>query len=238
MGLMSTLLQPVYAGVGSILMPPSAFLQRPARWLSAITKYRATTSGGPNFAYDLCLRRIGEEERAAFELSSWRMAFSGAEPVRAETIERFSRSFEGCGFRRASFYPCYGLAEATLFVTGGSTDDEPISVAFDREALARRARRLRPRTISRTPQRSLAAVVPGWASTRISSIRRPSQPAAAGAVGEIWLAGESMTSGYWNRSQDDSHVVIDAPGGKRMRYLRTGDLGFFYDGAALYRRAG
>ena len=100
-------------------MSPTAFLQRPARWLEAISRYRATTSGGPNFAYELCVNKITEEQRASLDLSSWSVAFNGAEPVRSETLERFAATFAGCGFRREAFQPCYGLAEATLIVSGG-----------------------------------------------------------------------------------------------------------------------
>src|SRR6185437_6246733 len=111
--------QPLYAGVPCILMSPVAFLQRPLRWLQAISRYQATTSGGPNFAYELCMRKIRPEDRSGLDLSSWRVAFNGAEPVRLETLNRFAAQFADCGFRREAFVPCYGLAEATLFVSGG-----------------------------------------------------------------------------------------------------------------------
>ncbi|HEV7786252.1 MAG TPA: AMP-binding protein, partial [Thermoanaerobaculia bacterium] len=119
MGLIGNVLQPLYVGARCILMSPVTFLQRPVRWLEAISKYRATTSGGPNFAYELCVRKIGEEDRARLDLSTWNVAYNGAEPVRAETLERFASAFAASGFRREAFYPCYGLAEATLFVAGG-----------------------------------------------------------------------------------------------------------------------
>jgi acyl-CoA synthetase (AMP-forming)/AMP-acid ligase II len=119
MGLIGNVLQPLFAGVPCILMSPVAFLQRPLRWLQAISRYQATTSGGPNFAYELCMRKIRPEDRAGLDLSSWRVAFNGAEPVRLETLNRFAAQFADCGFRRAAFVPCYGLAEATLLVSGG-----------------------------------------------------------------------------------------------------------------------
>lgn len=118
MGLIGNVLQPLYLGASCILMSPVHFLQKPARWLSAITRYRATTSGGPNFSYDLCVRQVTEAQRASLDLSAWAVAFNGAEPVRAATLDRFSDRFQDCGFRRRAFYPCYGLAEATLLVTG------------------------------------------------------------------------------------------------------------------------
>src|SRR5205085_12652421 len=134
--LIGGIVQPLYGGFPVVLMPPIAFLQRPVRWLQAISRYQATTSGGPNFAYDLCLRRIPPDERANLDLSSWRVAFNGAEPVRAETLARFGDAFGGCGFRRTAFYPCYGLAEATLLVAGGDAAASPAVRAFDAAALA------------------------------------------------------------------------------------------------------
>src|SRR6185295_17552142 len=119
------------------LMSPYAFLQRPLRWLQAITRTRATSSGGPNFAYDLCVRRITDEQLAALDLSSWDLAFNGAEPIRHETLDAFTRKFAPAGFHSEAFYPCYGLAEATLIVSGGVRDADPVVAGFDREALER-----------------------------------------------------------------------------------------------------
>jgi len=118
MGLIGNLLQPLYLGATAVLMPPMAFLEKPVRWLKAISNYRANTSGGPNFAYDLCCRKVTAEQMQALDLSAWTLAFNGSEPVRAVTLERFAEKFAGCGFRRESFFPCYGLAEATLYVSG------------------------------------------------------------------------------------------------------------------------
>ena len=119
MGLIGGILQPVYAGFPCVLMSPAAFMQRPVRWLNAISRYGATTSGGPNFAFDLCVRKVSAEDRERLDLRSWRVAFNGAEPVRAETMRRFAETFAPCGFDARAFYPCYGLAEATLMVSGG-----------------------------------------------------------------------------------------------------------------------
>ncbi|MGB8510245.1 MAG: AMP-binding protein, partial [Pyrinomonadaceae bacterium] len=122
MGLIGNVIQPLYLGARCVLMSPVAFLQRPLRWLDAISRFRAATSGGPNFAYDLCVRKTTPEQRASLDLSSWTTAFNGAEPVRPESLERFAEAFEVAGFRREAFYPCYGLAEATLIVSGGTGD--------------------------------------------------------------------------------------------------------------------
>ena len=126
MGLTNGIIQPVLEGRQCYLMPPQSFLQRPVRWLQAISRYRATISGGPNFAYELCTRRITPEQRETLDLSSWDVAYNGAEPVRADTLKRFAATFASCGFRPRFFYPCYGLAEATLMVSGGPLNDEPI----------------------------------------------------------------------------------------------------------------
>ncbi len=131
MGLIGGILQPLYVGRPNVLMSPMSFLQKPYRWLSAITRFRGTTSGGPNFAYDLCVRKITPEQRKTLDLSSWRVAFNGAEPVRAETLDAFTEAFAPCGFRREAFYPCFGLAEATLIVSGGYVLDPPVVRAFD-----------------------------------------------------------------------------------------------------------
>ncbi len=119
MGLIGGVIQPLYGGFPVTLMAPADFLRRPLRWLQEISRTRATTSGGPNFAYDLCVRKTTPEERRQLDLSSWQAAFNGSEPVRAETMENFARAFAPAGFRREAFHPCYGLAEATLIVTGG-----------------------------------------------------------------------------------------------------------------------
>ena len=119
MGLIGGLLQPLYAGFPVVLMTPGAFIQRPRRWLEAVSRYRATTSGGPNFAFELCVERVPPDQLDGLDLSSWRVAVAGSEPIRAETLERFSQAFAPAGFRREAFFPSYGLAEATLLVSGG-----------------------------------------------------------------------------------------------------------------------
>ncbi|HEU4455647.1 MAG TPA: condensation domain-containing protein, partial [Longimicrobium sp.] len=136
MGLIGGILQPLYSGYPVWLMSPVAFLQRPMRWLEAVSRHRATSSGGPNFAYELCLQKATPEEVAALDLSTWELAFNGAEPVRAETLERFARVFGACGFRREAFFPCYGLAEGTLMATGSARREAPLVVRVRADALA------------------------------------------------------------------------------------------------------
>jgi acyl-CoA synthetase (AMP-forming)/AMP-acid ligase II len=136
MGLIGGMLQPVYLGARCILMAPNSFLQQPYRWLSAISRYKATTSGGPNFAYEQCLRKISVEEGENLNLASWKVAFNGAETVRDRTLVRFAERFAKVGFRSSSFVPCYGLAEATLFVSGHVSNEAPVVLDLDSEKLS------------------------------------------------------------------------------------------------------
>src|SRR6266545_3072903 len=218
MGLVGNLLQPLYCGGHCVLMSPVAFLQRPRRWLEAIARYRATTSGGPNFAYELCVRKIGPAQRTGLDLSSWRVAFNGAEPVRAETLERFADAFAPCGFRREALYPCYGLAEATLFVTGGTPGAALRLQAMDAAAPG-------------------ARVVVGcgrpWLGQRII-IADPEtgRELPAGRVGEIRIAGPSVARGYWGRPEE-TRLTFVSGNGPEERCLCTGDLGFL-DGGELF----
>ena len=204
MGLIGNVLQPLYAGARCILMSPMSFLQRPLQWLQAITRYRATTSGGPNFAYDLCVRKANAEDLATLNLSSWSVAFNGAEPVRQETMDRFAETFAPCGFRREAFRPCYGLAEATLLVT----------VARDRVV------------------EDDAVVGCGEGTNQTILIVDPETRLERGpeAVGEIWISGPSVAAGYWKRPEETASTfaarLADTGEGP---FLRTGDLGFMKD---------
>jgi acyl-CoA synthetase (AMP-forming)/AMP-acid ligase II len=200
MGLIGTVLQPLYVGARAILMSPLAFLQKPLLWLDVISRYRATTSGGPNFAYDLCVRKVSPADRAGLDLSSWEVAFNGAEPVRAETLDRFAAAFAPCGFRRAAFFPCYGLAEATLFVSGGSKAAAPVVATVAAAELEKGRVALVPpeqpggrRLVSSGPPRrqQLAVVDP-----------ESGRPCPEDRVGEIWIAGGSVARGYWRRPEE------------------------------------
>ena len=155
MGLIEGVLEPAYAGYPAYLMAPAAFLQRPVRWLRAITRYRATNSGGPNFAYDLCTKKITSAQREELDLTSWRVAYNGAEPIRAETLTAFRDRFEPAGFRWRSFYPVYGLAEATLLVASGRRADEPAIHEADAGSLARGLLR-RPTELASMPRTLVA----------------------------------------------------------------------------------
>jgi 8-amino-7-oxononanoate synthase len=238
MGLIGGILQPIYASVPTTLMAPATFLQQPFRWLEAISKYRATTSGAPNFAYDLCVERIGADERRTLDLSSWRTSFNGAEPVHAETLSRFTETFAPCGLRPDVLLPCYGLAEGTLLVAGGPARRRAQSVIVDRARLENGE--LRPAAERDT---NAVALVPSGtpASELTVAIVDPDTalPCADGQVGEIWVAGGSVGVGYWNRADATAaafhgklaaRTAADGPGAKPKTFLRTGDLGVIAGG--------
>jgi natural product biosynthesis luciferase-like monooxygenase protein/amino acid adenylation domain-containing protein/FkbM family methyltransferase len=225
MGLIGAVLQPLYVGAFCVLMPPLAFLQQPVRWLRAISRYRACTSGAPDFAYELCARKIPPEQREGLDLSSWRIAFNGAEPVRAGTLERFAAAFAPHGFRPEAFFPCYGLAEATLLVTGeaGSAPDVRAFQGLDGErpvAVEESAERARRLVSCGPPRQEVAIADPETGAER-----------AAGEVGEIWVSGPSVAHGYWGRPEESEKTFHARLAGRPgPGFLRTGDLGFLLDG--------
>lgn len=222
MGFMVGVLQPLYAGIRAVMMSPASFLQRPARWVEAISRYRATTSGGPNFAYDLCARKVTAEDVAALDLSSWSVAFNGAEPVHAETLERFASRFEPYGFRRAALYPCYGLAEATLIVTGGRKKSLPIikQVEATETHEVDTKVKLMVGCGGTLPGERVIVVDP----TSLTELK-------VGQVGEIWVSGPSMAQGYWNRPEEtDRTFKAFLSNTGEGPFLRTEDLGFIEDG--------
>ncbi len=216
MGLMGGIIQPLYAGFPAILMAPLDFLRQPVRWLRAMSHYRATASSGPNFAYDLCVSQIALHERVNLDLSSWQAAFNGAEPIRADTLERFTAAFAPCGFRRSTFYPCYGLAESTLIVSGAPLQSPQANAS----ALADPA----PRSLV-----SSGRPLGGQTVHIVDPDRLTTCP--PGQTGEIWISGASVAHGYWNRPSDTQEVFhaqrLDGDDGP---FLRTGDLGLMQAG--------
>ncbi len=231
MGLIGNLLQSFFLGVRCVLMPPVAFVSNPLRWLQAISRYRATTSGGPNFGYDMCVNRITSEQRSELDLSSWKVAFNGAEPIRADTLDRFVAAFAECGFRRETFYPCYGMAEATLFVTGCRLAHAPSVVSVDKRALEQdRAEVIDDTTASGTVRLVGSGIRYQDCGVRIvhpdTRVER-----AEGEVGEIWVSGESVARGYRNKPELTEQVfrAVIADDASGTRYLRTGDLGVLID---------
>jgi len=229
MGLIGHILQPIYGGFPSILMSPVAFLQKPIRWLQVISKYRATTSGGPNFAYDLCIKKVQPEQLANLDLSSWDLAFNGAEPVRAETLEQFGKKFAVCGFNYSAFYPCYGMAETTLFATGGDKNQLPVIKGVLRGELEQNS--VVESEISDPESLMFVGVGRPYTNTKVIIVNPESLTRCEkGQVGEIWVTGESVASGYWNRTeatQETFQAYLKDSGDEP--FLRTGDLGFLLD---------
>lgn len=231
MGLIEGVLEPVFAGYPAYLMSPAAFLQRPIRWLKAITRYAATNSGGPNFAYDLCVRRITPAQKAELDLSAWRVAYNGAEPIRAETIEAFLEAFADSGFQSRAFYPVYGLAESTLVVSSGQRAYEPAIVSASADALQRgRVQPVSPRRAARATR--LVASGPPALDTQVAIIDpQTHRRCRTGNVGEIWISSASVAQGYWRRPDETArafHAYIHGEGDRT--WLRSGDLGVLMDG--------
>jgi acyl-CoA synthetase (AMP-forming)/AMP-acid ligase II len=224
MGLIEGVLQPAFSGCPAYLMSPAAFLQRPVRWLNAISRYGGTRSGGPNFAYDLCRRRISAEERGSLDLTTWRSAYCGAEPIRHDTLRGFASAFAPAGFRSSALRPCFGLAEATLLVTAGKWTDGG-SDAKTAPAVDRNARTDEPVDLSRVSCGTAGC------DTRVVIVepetRRPCGP---GCVGEIWVAGPSVAQGYWDRAEETAITFRALTDRGEGPFLRTGDLGFMHDG--------
>jgi acyl-CoA synthetase (AMP-forming)/AMP-acid ligase II len=230
MGLIGGVVQPLYGGFPVTLMSPTALAQKPLQWLQAISRYRGTTSGGPNFAYDLVSQLATPEQIESLDLSCWEVAFSGAEPVRAETLELFAKTFAPCGFRKEAFYPCYGMAETTLFISGGDKQASPIIQYVD--SLELEKNRVVP--VEPTQERARAIVGCGrpWLGDKIAiaDLDKLTQ-CRDRTVGEIWVSGAGVGKGYWNQPGETEHCfnayLADTGEGP---FLRTGDLGYLDNG--------
>jgi acyl-CoA synthetase (AMP-forming)/AMP-acid ligase II len=220
LGLIAAVLNTLYLGATATLFSPLHFVQRPARWLTAINRYRPHTSGSPNFGYELCLKHATADLVATLDLSSWKVAFNGAEPVRAATLRRFTETFGCAGFRQEAHYPVWGLAEATLVVTGGSVDTAPRLAHADASSSQTRA--------------DDAAIVscgrPGPGMTVVIVHPKRQEELPEGEVGEIWVGGASVAKGYWRNALATRETFKATLTGHKGRFLRTGDLGFQRDG--------
>ena len=231
MGLIGTTLQPLFVGATSIFMSPASFLQKPMRWLKAISDYRGTAICAPNFAYELCVNQITEEQKATLDLSSLRIVLSGAEAVRPETLESFIHAFAVCGFKRQAFTPTFGLAEATLMVSCAREENRPLFTAVDSVALSENRIELAAdgadsdkvmRLVSNgvAPLDSEVAIVDPVTKARLPE----------GQVGEIWSKGEHIAKGYWRNAEATEETfhayTVDGAG----PFMRTGDLGCLIDG--------
>ena len=228
MGLMAGVLQPLYGCFEMIFMPSNYFLQKPIRWLETISKYKATYSGGPNFAYDLCASSIKDKELENIDLSSWKVAFNGAEPIHATILNKFSKKFEKCGFKHTSHHPCYGMAETTLMVTGGLHHKEPTVLNLDSNAL-KDGRIIKIENSKKSKQ----LVSNGKICLNHEIIVVDSKThniINTNEVGEVWIKGESVAQGYWQKEEQTEEIFNAYTNDtKEGPFLRTGDLGFFYE---------
>ncbi|HKQ75117.1 MAG TPA: amino acid adenylation domain-containing protein [Blastocatellia bacterium] len=210
MGLVGNVLLNVFAGAHCLLIPPGRVMQRPVEWLRAISKTGATTSGGPNFIYDLCARKVSDDEIGGLDLSNWRVAYNGAEVVRPETVERFIARFGRCGFRPEAFRPCYGLAESTLLVSVSRQNK-------GRAVLATESGRMS----CGDPAAGTQIVIVDPETTRLRG---------EGEAGEIWVSSPSVACGYWKRPDSELSFRARSVDDAERTYLRTGDLGFIRSG--------
>ncbi|WP_125557297.1 non-ribosomal peptide synthetase/type I polyketide synthase [Pseudoalteromonas rubra] len=246
MGLIFGILHPIYIGAPAALMNPTSFLQKPLRWLKLLSETKAVTSSAPNFAYDLCVDTIKEEELANLDLSHWQSALNGAEPVRASTLERFYQKFKHCGFRREATAPCYGMAETTLFATGGRLMKTPSVLQLDSKEMHQGKASLLSEPAAHTElfydlhvadntptdNQPYYAVSCGstWHGHTLAIVNpETKQRCADGHTGEIWVKGASVAQGYWRKAEQtkeifQAHIADDNDG----PYLRTGDLGFVH----------
>lgn len=226
MGLIYGILQPIYSRFPAYLFPPAAFVQQPLRWLEAISKYRGTHSGGPNFAYDFCCDRVTEEQLEELDLHCWKIAFNGSEPIHRETLDRFTRKFSPCGFRSSTFFPVYGLAEATLMVTTGLEDDTPVFHCITISGLEQN--KVVPASLDAPGSKVIVGCGRAVSPVELAIVNPAThQLCNPDEVGEIWIAGTSVALGYWKQKEETertyrAHLANESD----KSYLRTGDLGY------------
>ncbi|MCE9528347.1 MAG: AMP-binding protein, partial [Planctomycetales bacterium] len=228
MGLVGGALKAMFYGRPATIMSPMAFLQKPVRWLRAISKYRVSISGGPNFAYDLCTQKITDDQLEGIDLGCWKVAFNGAEPVRAETLEKFTQRFAPFGFKNTSHYACYGMAETTLIVTGSYSGRGPIIRSFDSKGLDQRV--VVPVNDDAPGSRALVGcgrVLPDEQVAIVNPETHERLP--ADRIGEIWVNSPSVTQGYWNKPEATAAACNFRLASGEGPFLRTGDLGFFFE---------
>ena len=230
MGLIGGILQPLFTGNPVTLMPHLLFLQRPLRWLQAISRYQATTSGGPNFAYELCLKKVSPEQRDQLDLSHWNLAFNGAEPIYHKTLDRFADYFAPCGFRKEALSPCYGLAETTLMVTGGPQGRGVLTQTVAAAGLENN--QVSFANENTADSRTLVSCGQNLAGQNIQIVDAGTLTACPeGVIGEVWVQGPSVTQGYWKKpvaTQETFEAYL--ADGKTGPFLRTGDLGYLHKG--------
>ncbi|MDJ0650824.1 MAG: fatty acyl-AMP ligase [Xenococcaceae cyanobacterium MO_188.B19] len=229
MGLIGNILHALYLGIPCVLMSPVDFIQKPIKWLEAISRYGGTISGAPNFAYDLLCKKVTPEQKANLNLSSWELAFSGAEPIRKDTFNQFADYFSDCGFSKDAFYPCYGMAEATLFITGGIKTQPPIIKYLDKSALGKKQAKF----VDTASEKTISVVSCGksWLDQTIVIVDPDSLTTCEPySIGEIWVSSKGVGKGYWNQSELTAKTFEAVLPNSSQKFLRTGDLGFIDEG--------
>lgn len=226
MGLIGGVIQPLYVGFPVVLMSPASFSQKPYRWLKAISDYKATVAGGPNFAYELCVNSLSADQMIGLDLSSWELAYCGAEPVRNDTLQGFINKFGSCGFKSETPYPCYGMAEITLFLTGGDPSEVYRSIDVCADLIKENRVKIADETTKNTATYVSCGKVHHHHEVKIVNYKTMTE-CAEHEVGEIWAKGDSVTLGYWNKP-DVNETVFKARINNlgEQYFLRTGDLGF------------
>jgi acyl-CoA synthetase (AMP-forming)/AMP-acid ligase II len=226
MGLVGNVLQPLFLGIHCVLMAPATFVANPFIWLQTISRYKATTSGGPNFAYDLCSKKIPPEKRETLDLSSWENAFVGAEPIFPSTLERFNKAFQSCGFKWEKFYPCYGMAEASLLITGGLKNEPPLLFTDDHMVSEQVSETGSKKNIF--PMKKFV----GCGQTSLDQEVFIVDPdtltiCPEGQVGEVWVKGDNVSKGYWENPKATEEIFQNyLSENNKGPFLRTGDLAF------------
>ncbi|WP_179957672.1 non-ribosomal peptide synthetase [Exilibacterium tricleocarpae] len=228
LGLINTLLLPVYLGCHSILMSPARFVKRPRAWLESISDSRATICGAPNFAFDHCISRIAKDRLAGLDLSAWRVAFNAAEPVDANTLAKFAEHFAAAGFRPQALYPAYGMAEATVFISGGVPSQPAKIQSYNSVSLGVG---LAETDASFAKKQVLVGCGNAPSGHRLKIVSPESRTELPeNRVGEIWFSGPSVAQGYWNDAVKTRETFGVKLANDPRPYLRTGDLGFFHEG--------
>ncbi len=236
MGLIGNIIQALYVGFELFIMPPTAFIQKPIRWLRLISENKITISCAPNFAYDLCTNQIKEEDLEGFDLSSWRVAINGSEPIRPKTMNQFAARFESYGFKKTTLFPGYGMAEATLVISGCGFDVEPTVLELDKSQLYEG--KLKIVNALNNDIEAVQLMGNGSVQEGLKAIivdPNTKKKCKKDEIGEVWIRGKSVAKGYWNK-KDVSNDIFNAytryANGKENLnhgpYLRTGDMGFFH----------
>ena len=227
MGLVGGILQAMYGGFPSNIMSPLTFLRKPQRWIQAVSYWKATSSGGPNFGFKACVKHFNPKTSAGLDLSSWVVAFNGAEPVRPETLKDFFSCYADFGFDYKAFYPCYGLAETTLFVSGSSPGKKPPSLCLDRDEIEKQQRVVKSEEGPFLEYISSGSII----DNKVCIVDPQSgEPLGDCKVGEIWVSGNSVAKGYWNKGEQSNTTFFNQLTNDCENFLRTGDLGFLDDG--------